>query len=121
MVLSYRPVMAKGTINFRQSKIVLRSSNVAENISELLFLYNRQKHTNAANLRNMQSKRPKDYWRCTYCFKKANTTKYPTLQDFYEYFKNVNASTGTGSFDAEQAGFYDNDNYDRLDVLITEN
>ena len=41
-------------------------------------------------LRNMNHKRPKDFWKILNSIKSRKDTKQPALDDFYEYFKNIN-------------------------------
>ena len=69
----------------------------------------------------MQSKRPKDYWRYLNSLSKKNTSKTPPLQEFYDYFKDIDFTQDIEQFDSEQAGFRNNDNNDILNVPITEN
>ena len=85
------------------------------------FFINQQKQNNASRLRDMQSKRPKDYWRYLNSLSKKNTLKTPPLQEFYDYFKDINSTPDIEQFDSEQAGFRNNDNNDILNVPITEN
>ena len=56
------------------------------------FHISKYKHSNANKLRHMSSNRPKHYWKLLNKLKpkSRDNNNYPSLHDFYEYYKNIN-------------------------------
>ena len=48
---------------------------------------------NENKLRSMQSKRPKEYWKFINSLKHRKSLNSPSLNEFYEHFKNLNAAS----------------------------
>ena len=48
---------------------------------------------NENKLRSMQTKRPKEYWKFINSLKHRNSLNSPSLNEFYEHFKNLNAAS----------------------------
>jgi hypothetical protein len=59
----------------------------------------KHKFNNERKLREMHTKRPKDYWKILNSFKTQNAKQMPSLDDFYHHFNKENDSTD--SFDHE--------------------
>ena len=54
----------------------------------------KEKHANAAKLRNMHVKSPKQYWNFLNKLKpKVKGSKSPNIDDFYNHFKNINSDS----------------------------
>ena len=76
--------------------------------------YHINKHTlkNANKLRQMHSAKPKEYWRYLNSINKTNSNaKIPPIQEFYNYYKNINTSEINETFDFAESE-YDADNAD---------
>ena len=56
------------------------------------FHISKYKHSNANKRRHMSSNRPKHYWKLLNKLKpkSRDNNNYPSLHDFYEYYKNIN-------------------------------
>ena len=67
-------------------------------------------------LRNLESKNPKDYWKFINSLKKKEPNNIPSLDDFYEHFKNLNQGDIFGS---ETPGFENYQNNNSLNAEIT--
>lgn len=50
----------------------------------------RHKSRNERKLRDLNFKRPRDYWKVLNTFKNNSTDKMPPIEDFYNHFKNAN-------------------------------
>ncbi|MEW8542872.1 MAG: reverse transcriptase family protein, partial [Candidatus Thiodiazotropha sp.] len=82
---------------------------------------NKYKHNREYELRNMQSKNPKQYWKFLNSIKEKSNTRCPPLDDFYEYFEKLNQNVDA-HFDISDAidelDFQDDE--DLLNAKITE-
>ena len=85
------------------------------------FYINQHKWKNANKLRQLHTRRPKDYWRYLNSLSKNKSSeKSPSLQEFFEHFRNINVSERNEDFVFEQSGF-DSENADQiLNSSITE-
>ena len=85
------------------------------------FYINKHKWKNANKLRQIHTRKPKEYWRYLNSISKNKSSeKSPSLQEFFEHFRNVNMSEGNEDFVFEQSG-YDSENSDHiLNSPITE-
>ena len=52
---------------------------------------NRYKKRQQINLRNMQTRSPKEYWKYLNSFNKRKQTKTPPIESFYDFFKDINS------------------------------
>lgn len=84
------------------------------------YYINLQKHKNATKLRQMQSSSPKDYWRFINSLSNKTKLTMPPLEDFYNYFKELNESLVTESFDFEDSVFNIGDPDEILNVAISQ-
>ena len=68
--------------------------NASKAYKRTIYQYVREyKHAQATKLRNMKTSNPKHYWNFLKKMKpKSKSTPSPTLNDFYEHFKNVNTA-----------------------------
>ena len=85
------------------------------------FYINQHKWKNANKLRQLHTRRPKEYWRYLNSLSKNKSSgKSPSLQEFIEHFRNINVSERNEDFVFEQSG-YDSENADHiLNSPITE-
>lgn len=60
-----------------------------QTMNKYINLYKKEK---TKKLRAMQSKNPKDYWKYLKSLNTKSNKEQPTLDSFYEYFKNINKS-----------------------------
>ena len=84
--------------------------------------YHINKHTfkNANKLRQMHSAKPKECWRYLNSNKTKSNAKIPPIQEFYNYYKNINTSEINATFDFAESE-YDADNADIiLNTKISE-
>ena len=75
----------KTVSNKRNQKQASRSYKIT--MSKYIRIF---KVENGNKLRNMHHKRPKDFWNIPNSIKSRKDTQQPALDDFYEYFKNIN-------------------------------
>ena len=74
----------------------------------------------AKKLRNMQNKNPKAYWKYLNSINKnISQTQEPTLDQFYEHFKNINESTNDENADKIIFNMQLNDTNEILNSHIT--
>ena len=83
---------------------------------------NKHNKGNESKLRNMHRKRPKEYWKFLNSLKTKKPNEQPDLNEFYEHFKNINA---TSNIDPENdipltPPDFDNDGEEILNCEITE-
>lgn len=104
--------------NKRNHTFLLQSSRQYKRT--LNFYINKQKHSNAQRLREIHSKQPKTYWRYLNSLKTTDSVNVPPVEDFYNFFKEVNSSRYEESFDFEESGFNGEDADDILNVAISE-
>ena len=67
----------------------------------------------------MHHKRPKDFWKILNSIKSRKDTQQPALDDFYEYFKNINMVDQEELDDFEMPIPDPNDSNEILNQLIT--
>ena len=70
--------------------------------------YHINKHTlkKANKLRQMHSAKPKEYWRYLNSINKTNSNaKIPPIQEFYNYYKNINTSEINETFDFAESEY----------------
>ena len=83
---------------------------------------NKHNKANESKLRNMHRKRPKEYWKFLNSLKNKKQNEQPDLNEFYEHFKNINA---TSNIDPEDdipltPPDFDNDGEEILNCEVTE-
>ena len=70
-------------------------------------------------MRELHSSKPKDYWRYLKSLKRRSKTSAPSLQNFFEYFKDINKSTNRQDFNLDESNFDINNSNVILNSNIT--
>ena len=99
----------------RTSQNYLRLQHFSKTYKNVMNFYiSKQKHEKANYLRDLHSSKPKDYWQYLNTLKRRSQTSAPTLQHFYEYFKDVNMSNDRSNFDFNESNF----NINNADIIL---
>ena len=83
---------ARKTYQLHKNAVNKRKLNTASKFyKQTINTYiNKHRHSNERLLRDMNSRKPKDYWRYINSVSKKKTPKAPDIDEFYEYLKNLN-------------------------------
>lgn len=84
------------------------------------FHINKQKMNKTKRLREMHSAKPKDYWRYINSLKTNAQAKMPPLQDFYNFFRDINSLPDAEAYDFDDAEFDINFSDDILNTSISQ-
>lgn len=100
-----------------KSNLEIQSKNFKKVMNKYINLYKIDK---AKKLRNMQTKSPKDYWKYLNSLNNNKTSKqHPTLDQFYEHFKNINEAVNYDDGDELTINMQLNDTNELLNSHIT--
>ena len=93
----------------QQNKTVLQNASNAykKTMNKYINTYNKE---NEIKLRQLHSKKPKDYWKFLNKIKNKKQVKGPDLQNLYEHFKTLNNSDNNNNEDENEDDIINNPN-----------
>ncbi|MEW8548196.1 MAG: reverse transcriptase family protein, partial [Candidatus Thiodiazotropha sp.] len=84
------------------------------------FFINKHKESNATKLRDIHSKRPKEFWRYLNSLKPKQNNKMPSINQFHNYFKKVNTDVNSSEPDFDDSDYRIDDDDDILNSSISD-
>ena len=109
----------KRTQNYNDKDRLITASKAYKR--KMNFFINKQKQKNEDKLRQIHSTNPKEFWKYLNSFQNKGNEISPTVNEFYDFFKNVNCDTNSPDFDLDDSTFKIDDDDNILNASITEN
>ena len=84
------------------------------------FYINKHKESNARKLRDIHSRRPKEFWRYLNSLKPKRNNVMPSINKFHDYFKDINTDPNSSESDFDDSDFKIDDDDNILNSSISE-